>query len=427
MITYDFGTSPDQWMFAKDIASRNIQRLSANDSATETRWWMEACGFDVAFVGDLSPGIVRRSELEKADCDASLEGFVEQVPPESQYPLTMSLDEAIRVLRIRPWFILQGPNSELVGMVTRTDLSKPPVSAFVLGHFITLERVLRRLCASYGYTPMSDEPPEYVGTGDLPSIDDSEGLTFEVRQLPQVVGAAVKIPALRSELDYSRNEFKSMLGRCVELRNRVAHSRGLIYNEHDPAHCIDRFLDVQDLTFRAVRLVQRREQIWEAIGRSEIVDTMRDIWYSGPNASALPGLETHYVINAANPFEECLGDTENRRRNACLREVLQRKAKTIIDVVGRSECQRWAEESFMVSGIVEATVLDLAKRFGQRAVFKLTDKDKLVVSTDGEIRFQTSRFSVSTASASGNGEKTSENCIQVSIYPQPGESRHVVQ
>lgn len=80
----------------------------------------------------------------------------------------------------------------------------------------------------------------------------------------------------------------------------------------------------------------------------------------------------------------------------------------------------------MVSGIAEATVLDLAKRFGQRAVFKLTDKEKLVVSTDGEIRFHTSRFSVSTTAASSNNERPSGNCIQDPIDPESEESRHVV-
>ena len=74
-----------------------------------------------------------------------------------------------------------------------------------------------------------------------------------------------------------------------------------------------------------------------------------------------------------------------------LLEVLERKTGEIVEVVGRSPCGNWKEESFLVGDLAEDVVLNLAKRYGQRGVFKLTDELKIVVTSDGEVRSETSR------------------------------------
>ena len=47
--------------------------------------------------------------------------------------------------------------------------------------------------------------------------------------------------------------------------------------------------------------------------------------------------------------------------------------------------------SFMINGVSEEWALELAQQYGQRAIFKLTDSQKVVLATTGEVKSQSSR------------------------------------
>ena len=74
-----------------------------------------------------------------------------------------------------------------------------------------------------------------------------------------------------------------------------------------------------------------------------------------------------------------------------LLKVLKSRTDQIIDVTGGSRCGNWKENSFLVSGVPERVILDLAEQYGQRAVFKLTNEKKIVVSIDGQAKIERSR------------------------------------
>jgi len=93
-----------------------------------------------------------------------------------------------------------------------------------------------------------------------------------------------------------------------------------------------------------------------------------------------------YVISADNPLEEVLSDDDNERRHLALRHILESRKLKFEKVFGESPNGKWSEASFAIEGMGKENACELAEKFGQRAIFELTqDEIKVisVISVDG--------------------------------------------
>lgn len=383
MTIYDYGRSPKYWMLAMDIASHEVKRCEPTELAVDVRCWMDANDFDVIFVANNVTSIVHRERLIDCSEKATVAEFVEDFPEERRQSVDMSLNDAFRELERRKWFALFD-GGKLEGLVTRDDLAKPAAGAFVMAHLITMERILRRLLGTYTNQSVRDEPP---------SLDNPDEETYDgkIIYFSQVINEVAKVKPLLDELEYRKSDYNRVGSWAIEFRKNMAHSRRLDSDKTSMPSALERFFAVQELMFRALHIVEERPQIWRAIEDAVIVDSKSAAFYTGPNAVDLPCESPCYVITAANPFEQRMKDQVNAHRNKMLYQVLERRSNQIAEVVGRSPCGKWKEESFLVSGVTESSILGLAMQFGQRAVFKLTGEEKLVVATNGEVKSQTSR------------------------------------
>lgn len=79
-----------------------------------------------------------------------------------------------------------------------------------------------------------------------------------------------------------------------------------------------------------------------------------------------------WVITACNPRSDLLSDDLNAARNGVLRSELTAAGWQPVESVGRQANGDWREPGFVIVGNAGATVLDLARRHDQNAVFHWT-------------------------------------------------------
>lgn len=98
------------------------------------------------------------------------------------------------------------------------------------------------------------------------------------------------------------------------------------------------------------------------------------------------GVERIHVITASNPRSQPLLGPENATRN----ELLRRELHVLVggprcsSAVGRSADGRWSEDSFAVFDAPRRTMIDLATRHGQLALYEWTAATRAVVWTAPE-------------------------------------------
>lgn len=88
-----------------------------------------------------------------------------------------------------------------------------------------------------------------------------------------------------------------------------------------------------------------------------------------------PGVAHLHVITACNPYSQVLDPADNAVRIARLAEELAAAGLAHAEAVGRAPDHSWSEPSFAVLDADEATVLDLADRHAQHAVFVWTPSE----------------------------------------------------
>ena len=92
------------------------------------------------------------------------------------------------------------------------------------------------------------------------------------------------------------------------------------------------------------------------------------------------GWKEYFVITAWNPFSKELSLTENRRRNDELEKELLDLGAELMKAVGRSHDWKWLEESFAVRGISQMEIIQIAKKYQQNAIFKISNGERKVIS-----------------------------------------------
>lgn len=138
-----------------------------------------------------------------------------------------------------------------------------------------------------------------------------------------------------------------------------------------------------------------RDAAGHAVGRDRLrriyLDAVVEIGFPSGTVvvTAAPAGTTHgpyparlshlHVITASNPYSQVLDAADNAARNAALVRDLDAAGLAHLDAVGRSPDGTWHEQSFAVVDADEDTVLDLADRYDQHAVYAWTPHEWAVV------------------------------------------------
>ena len=99
-----------------------------------------------------------------------------------------------------------------------------------------------------------------------------------------------------------------------------------------------------------------------------------------------------WVITADNPYSELLATEENLQRQRSLHTALTEKGIDVLEALCSSPDGSWSEFSFAVPAEkenalkIQDDIHELARSFGQNAVFKITPSILSVISTLGETR-----------------------------------------
>ncbi len=119
--------------------------------------------------------------------------------------------------------------------------------------------------------------------------------------------------------------------------------------------------------------------VW--IGRQHLVVRPLPV---GETVGSFPSGAQHlHVVTAWNPMGQRADPTANARADRALRAELAALDVTTWDAEGWAPDDRWAEESVAVLDAGEHTVLELARRYRQAAIYRWTPTERAVVWTDG--------------------------------------------
>ena len=146
---------------------------------------------------------------------------------------------------------------------------------------------------------------------------------------------------------------------------------------------IDEVLDLFELTDRAWAEVDRSTGPWD-LQAATIIDTDHGP-LTGPEAIDWHYSGTVHVVTAWNPQGVTRTETMNSEANRQLADMLDRRALTHCEVIGRSADRGWSERSFLIEGASRDEAIDLGHLFSQLSVFELTgDSLRVLRCSDGE-------------------------------------------
>ncbi|WP_103670257.1 DUF3293 domain-containing protein [Pseudanabaena sp. BC1403] len=181
-----------------------------------------------------------------------------------------------------------------------------------------------------------------------------------------------------------------------KLRNTIAHGGSILSFANEKGKDIEEVIEciweIDKLLEEITKLTENRDQVWKAFEKSYIVTKgkVEEYWVGVNTVDLSKDLKLPiYVISAENPSEEVLLKEKNEVRTKAMCDVLNyRKSKSsnekweYREVIGQSPDGVWKQDSFAVGGISKEEARELAKMFGQRAVFELTQDYICVIPTD---------------------------------------------
>jgi len=346
-----------------------LEYVDSEDLAVEVLAWMKANDFNIVPVkkdGEKSFFIDREKDLKDLAEGEIIANRMKPIDPSKFVEKGKFIKDALKELSERGWFFV-GTGSVLEGIVTLEDLGKPAVSFYLLSHLLMLESGLRRLLGSYTNDPMPDA-----------AIDHGESFT-------NIINRVKKEKPLRSKLGFaSNNQFDNYTGFMGELRNSLAHGRSILTKADSVKKATEYIENIDSLLKKVEELINDRDDVWDKFSETHVVKHTN---WAGTNA--MPNLPMNYpiyVISAANPLEEVLSPEKNKKRHSGLKSILESRKLKPEEVFGESSNGTWSEASFAVEGMSQEDACELAKKFGQRAIFELTQDEIRVISVDGECR-----------------------------------------
>jgi len=102
----------------------------------------------------------------------------------------------------------------------------------------------------------------------------------------------------------------------------------------------------------------------------------------GPNAASLPADAPLFVLTAYNPGGEDLDGARNEAAERALERELSSDEVTFWPALGRSRDGSWSEPGVALAGFDRARACAYGKRYGQLAIYELTEDEVHVVRCD---------------------------------------------
>ncbi len=104
------------------------------------------------------------------------------------------------------------------------------------------------------------------------------------------------------------------------------------------------------------------------------------VWMSGFDFCASRGVQIH-VITAWNPGDERPSSEINGARNQELRAEISARGLEALEALGSDPNSPHAEKSWAVVGMTDDTAIELGRKYGQVAVFRITESQQSVLGS----------------------------------------------
>ncbi|NCG21141.1 MAG: DUF3293 domain-containing protein [Rhodobacterales bacterium] len=309
-----------------------------------------------------------------------------------------SLATLLPHFRQRAYFYVQ-TSDHIAGIVTRADLQLPPVSTAVLGLLLRLKQALTPLIDMYTHGDWLKRLDRDRAKKLQRRFEQREVVKTDLSPLQcldfvdhfEIVGVT---KLLLHDLEYSRQQWNKLKEALTLLRNTIANGGRVFAVRDDLARTLDKIAEVQALTDKAWALSTNSPFMWDAYVGTElrfehaVIATVRAVDDGEPPVAAPTAWPSSvFVLTAHNPGGRRLTESET----ADAMERLKREVETCTDAqwpaIGASRVGSWQEHSIACSGATREAMLDIARRYGQRAIFELCDCEIRVIDCEsGSIR-----------------------------------------
>jgi hypothetical protein len=380
-----------------DLATTELWYVEPEWSAEQTADRLRARSFDAAPLrGDPIRRYVTLAAAETGEGSALK--LSRAIDVELVVSGALPLTDAVAALTHQP-FLFVLVRDRVSGMVTRADLQRLPVSMVALGLIIAAEAALDVLIARFTnmewlslLTPKRQE--RIQGVFDDRRKRNAEITLLQCLNLDDRVTIASKLDRLRLELGHSsRKSFEKWTKPIKALRDTLAHGGGLLDAAPDPVAAADLFQSAREFAERTWRVLEESEQMWEVFLQTSIAldGPAGRVVLAGEDAVAdLPMPPPLHVLTGWNPGARSRSVAENERLNQRLWERLQAAGTVTETALGW--LGSWSEPSFVVSGLPIAGAVELAREFGQVAIFEITQSELRVIDcANGQGRGQRAR------------------------------------
>ena len=113
------------------------------------------------------------------------------------------------------------------------------------------------------------------------------------------------------------------------------------------------------------------------------------VWMSGFDFCAARGVQIH-VITAWNPGDERPSSEINEARNQELRAEISARGLEALEALGSDPNSSHSEKSWAVVGMTDEVAIELGKKYGQVAIFRITQSLQSVLGCLSE--WEVSRY-----------------------------------
>lgn len=345
----DLGRLASEALRVRHWMTRSVLHADPEESIGEVRLWMDARGFQVVPLRERPVGrFLRRGDLDTAEGRVTEHASPIAMPHlvEADLPLRSALP---RLARHGWFFVIEG--DEVVGIVTRSDLRRPAIRLHTLAYLLVLEEGLDTLLRSYGGYRAVDR-----------------------RSFHHAVTDTLACTPLLADLGLARTDASRVLHGLRHLRNHLAHGRSLLDHASELPDAVAVAARAAEICDQVWALIEDRDQIWEAYAQAHLVAPQGNLPDEG------------IVITAYNPHDDLLPAEENQRRDQALHAILTLRGLSPIRTLASDGRGGFEEPGYAVSGLALDQALQLARRFDQRAIYRITADGIQVVDSSGRVR-----------------------------------------
>jgi hypothetical protein len=376
------------------VSTSPLWLADPSESAVETAVDMAAFGFDAAPIAPANSfRYVTASALASAEPDKTANSVSVPVHASIVLGAEAPLADAIELLHHHPFFFIQ-QRREIIGIVTRADLSHAAVSAYAFQSLMAVESGLDSLIPSYA--PRSVWLQEILGKDSKKILEvyatrqrfNADSTLFDAMMLRHRIEILEALPRLRKDViteemeDLFLRRGKEKETRPLDhMRNTLAHGGSILHAFSDPEEAIGILQKVEKLAQHIWSLVDGREQLWAAYGLTILSWKLpAQTVLNGPQAAEnMPLKWPIFGISACNPFDRELTEGLNELRTQRLASAVAKRSQRHWIGEGGAFDDTYSEPTVFGEGLEYHAALELGARFGQRAIFQVDAESVFVI------------------------------------------------